>query len=96
MGIRYNILFEDLHCSFSCTTYLLDVFSTTLQISKPHRFMVTTSSHITSCIGSRECEEDPFFTWFCGRALVVCPILLGLKRGGFSPGVPRGFHLVAD
>jgi len=60
MGIRYNILFEDLHCSFSCATYLLDVFSTTLQISKPHRFIVTTSSHITSCIGSRECEEDPF------------------------------------
>ena len=29
-------------------------------------------------------------------AFIVCPILLGLTRGGFSPGGPRGFHLVAD
>ena len=66
MGIRYNILFEELHCSFGCATYLLDVFSMTLQISKPHRFIVTTSSYITSCIGSRECEEDPYLFGFVG------------------------------
>ena len=59
-GIYYNILFEDLYCSFGCATYWI-FYSTILPISRLHRFFIaTTLSHITGRVGGRECEEDPF------------------------------------